>query len=98
MAIVFDWHKQFREDRADISDDFRSGRSRISNSAKNIQTSLLRGTWFWSREKLEFAVCSAMARFGVYFYKAIFSEWMERYLKCADYWGSYFGKGMKDIR
>ena len=67
-------------------------------SAKNIQTSLLRGTWFWSREKLEFAVCSAMARFGVYFYKAIFSEWMERYLKCADYWGSYFGKGMKDIR
>ena len=54
MAIVFDLHRRFREDRVDISEDFRSGGSRISNSAKNIQTSKLRGTWFWSREELEF--------------------------------------------
>ena len=92
MAIGFDLYKRFREDRADISDDFQSGRSRISNSAKNIQTSKLRGTWFRSREELELAVCSAVARFGVDFYKDISSEWTERHMKCATYGGSYFEK------
>ena len=31
----------FREGRADISDDFRSGRPRISDSDKNVQISAL---------------------------------------------------------
>ena len=69
MAIVFDWHKQILEDRADISDDCRIGRSCISNSAKNIKTSKLRTTRFRSREELEIAVCRAVARFGLHFHK-----------------------------
>ena len=92
MTTVFDWNKQFREDRADISHDFRSGRSRIYNRTKNIQTPKHRGTWFRSREELEFAVSSAAARFGVDFYKDISSEWVEKHMKCAAYGGSYFEK------
>ena len=97
MTIVYDWHKRFREDRAEISDDFRNGRSRISNSTKNIQTSKLQCTWFRSREEFESAVCSAMARFGVDFYKDITSEWMERHMECDAYGGLLFRKGMRDI-
>ena len=92
--IVFDWYKRFCENQADISDDFRSGRSIIYNSAKNIQTSKLRGTWFRSREELEFAECRAVARFGFDFYKDISktSGWIERHMKCSAYKGSYFEK------
>ena len=75
MAIVFDLHKRFREDRADINDDCQGGRSRISNSAKNIQT------WFRSREELEIAVCRAVARFGLHILKDMSSEWIERHMK-----------------
>ena len=92
MVIVFDWYKQFCEDRAYISDDFRSGRSCIYNSAKNVQTCKLRGTWFQSREEFEFAVCRAVARFGFDFYKDISSGWIERHMKCSAYQGSYFEK------
>ena len=80
------------EDRANISEEFRGMRSNISNSSKNIQTSKLRGTWFRSREEFEFADCSAVARFGVYFYKDITSEWMARHMKCGAYGSSYFEK------
>ena len=45
-----------------------------------------------SSEELKFAVCSAMARFGVDFYKDISTEWVERHMKCAAYGGSYFEK------
>ena len=75
MAIVFDWHKRFWED------DCRSGRFRISNSAKNIQTSKLPTTWFRSRKEFEIAVCRAVARFGLHFHKDMSSEWIERHMK-----------------
>ena len=64
----------------------------IYNSAKNIKTSKLRGTWFRSREELEFAVCRAVAGFGFDFYKVIPSGWIERHMKCSAYQGSYFEK------
>ena len=81
MAIVFDWHKRFWADRADISDDCRSRRSRISKSAQNIQTSKLPTTLFWSTEELEIAVCRAVAIFGLHFHKDMSTEWIDRHMK-----------------
>lgn len=94
--IVFDWHKRFREGRVDIS-DFRSGRPRISDSAKNVQDAISddkrRGTRFQNRE-LKFAVRRAVARVGEDF-KDVYSEWLERHIKCVACGGSYFEKEWK---
>ena len=45
--------------------------------------SQLRGTRLQKREELEFAVRSAVAKFGVDFYKDVCSEWAERHMQCA---------------
>ena len=42
MTIIFDWHQRFLKGRADISDDFRSGRPHISDSAMDILISASR--------------------------------------------------------
>ena len=54
--------------------------------------SQLRGTRFQKREDLKFAVHSAVAKFGVDFYKDAYSEWVERHMQCAACGGSYFKK------
>ena len=54
--------------------------------------SQLQGTSLQRREELEFAVCSAVAKFGVDFYKDVCSEWVERHMQCAACGGSYFEK------
>ena len=57
--------------------------------------SQLRGTWFQKREELKFAVRSAVVKFGVAFYKDVYSDWVERHMHCAAYGGSYFVKECK---
>ena len=52
----------------------------------------LRGTRLQKREALEFAVRSAVAKFGIDFYKDVCSEWVERHMQCALCGGSYFEK------
>ena len=59
--------------------------------------SQLRGTRLQKREELEFAVRSAVAKFGVYLYKDVCSEWVERHIQCAACGGSYFEKECKTI-
>ena len=54
--------------------------------------SQLRGTRLQKRDELEFAVRSAVAKFGVDFYKDVCSEWVERHMQCAACGGSYFEK------
>ena len=49
-------------------------------------------TMLQKREELEFAVRSAVAKFGVDFYKDVCSEWVERHMQCGAYGGSYFEK------
>ena len=44
--------------------------------------SQLRGTRLQKREELEFAVGSAVAKFGIDFYKDVCSEWVERHMQC----------------
>ena len=44
------------------------------------------------REELEFAVRSAVAKFGEDFYEDVCSEWVERDMQCAAYGGSYCEK------
>ena len=39
-TIGFDWYKPFWVDRVGISDNFRSEKSRISDSAKNVQDAI----------------------------------------------------------
>ena len=39
-TIVFDWYKPFWVNRVGISDDFRSEKPRISDSAKNVQNAI----------------------------------------------------------
>ena len=51
--------------------------------------SQLRGIRLQKREELEFAVSSAVAKFGVDFYKDVCSEWVERHMQCTAYGGSY---------
>ena len=57
--------------------------------------SQLRGTLFQKREELIFAVRSADAKFGVDFYKDVYSDWVERDMQCAACGGSYFVKECK---
>ena len=52
----------------------------------------LRSTRLQKREELEFAVRSAVAKFGVDLYKDVCSEWVERHMQCAACGGSYFEK------
>ena len=52
--------------------------------------SQLRGSRFQDREELKFAVRSAVAKFGVDFYKDVYSEFVERHMKCAGCGGSNF--------
>ena len=54
--------------------------------------SQLRGTRLQKREELEFAVRSAVAKFGVDFYKDVCSKWVERHVQCAACGGSYLEK------
>ena len=54
--------------------------------------SQLRGTRLQKREELEFAVRSAVAKFGIDLYKDVCSEWVERHMQCAACGGSYFEK------
>ena len=63
-------------------------------SAADLSTfkAQLRGTRLRKREELEFAVRSAVAKFGVDFYKDVCSEWVERHVQCAACGGSYFEK------
>ena len=73
----------------DISDNFRSGRPRNSGGRhKHVLISASK-TRLQKREELEFAVCNALAKFGVDFYKDVCSEWVERDMQCAAYGGSY---------
>ena len=88
MGIVFDWHKRFR-DLADITTISRVEDPVFSTVLRTFK--LLSFGIHGSGVELEFAVCSAVARFGD-FYKDISSEWMERHLNCAAYGGSYFEK------
>ena len=44
------------------------------------------------REELEFAVRSAVAKFGVDFYEDVCCEWVDRYMQCTAYGGSYSEK------
>ena len=67
-TITFEWHKRFWEGQADISDDFWSERLRISDSIKNVQISASRYNL-----ELKFADRSAVAKFGVDFYKDVYS-------------------------
>ena len=57
--------------------------------------SQLRGTRFQNREELKFAVRSAVAKFSVDFYKDVYSELVERHMKCAGCGGFYFEKECK---
>ena len=52
-------------------------------SATELSTfkSQLRGTGFQKREELKFAVRSAVAKFGVDFYKDVFSDLVERHMQ-----------------
>ena len=53
----------------------------------------LRGTRFQNREELKFAVCSAVPKFRVDFYKGVYSyKWVKRHMKSAACGGSYFEK------
>ena len=45
--------------------------------------SQLRGTKLQKREEIEFAVRSAVGKFGIDFYKDVCSEWVERHMQCA---------------
>ena len=54
--------------------------------------SQLRGTRLQKREELEFAVRSAVAKFGKDFYKDVCSKWVERHMQCAACGGAYFEK------
>ena len=54
--------------------------------------SQLRGTRLQKREELEFTVRSAVAKFGIDFYKDVCSEWVERHMQCAACGGSNFDK------
>ena len=52
----------------------------------------LRGARLQKRKELELAVRSAVAKFGVDFYKDVCSEWVERHMQCAAVGGFYFEK------
>ena len=52
----------------------------------------LRGIRLQKREELEFANRSAVAKFGIDFYKDVCSEWVERHMQCAACGGSYCEK------
>ena len=52
--------------------------------------SQLQCTRLQERDELEFAVCSAVAKFGVDFYKDVCSEWVEGHMQCAACGGSNF--------
>ena len=54
--------------------------------------SQLRGTRLQKREELEFAVRSAVAKFGIDFYKDVCCQWVERHMQWAVCGGSYFEK------
>ena len=54
--------------------------------------SQLRGTRLQKTEELEFAVRSAVTKFGIYLYKDVCSEWVERHMQCAACGGSFFLK------
>ena len=54
--------------------------------------SQLRGTQFQKIEGLKFAFLSAVVKFGVDFYKDVYSDWVERHMQCAACEGSYFMK------
>ena len=55
----------------------------------------LRGTRFQKREECRFTVRSAVAKFGIDFYKDVNSEWVERLMQCAACGSSYFEKEWK---
>ena len=57
--------------------------------------SQLRDTGFQKREELRFAVHSAVAKFGVDFYKDVYSECVERLMQCATCGCPYFEKECK---
>ena len=54
--------------------------------------SQLPGTRLQKREEFKFAVSSAVAKFGIDFYKDVYGEWVERHMQCAACEGSYFEK------
>ena len=58
----------------------------------SLLKSQLRDTRPQKREKLEFAVRSAVAKFSRDFYKDVYSEWVERHMQCPACGGSYFEK------
>ena len=66
-------------------------------SATELRTfkSQLPGTWFQRREELKFAVRSAVAKFGVDFYKDVFSDWVERHMQFTACGCFYFVKECK---
>ena len=71
-----------------ISDNFRSGRPRNSGGRRKHVLISASKTRLEKREELEFAVRSAVEKFGVDFYKDVCSEWFEKYMQCAAYVGS----------
>ena len=78
-----------------ISDDFRSGRPRNSGDRALSTFAASRYTVPEKREELKFAVRSAVAKFGVDFYKYVYSDWVKRHMQCAACGGSYFEKECK---
>ena len=56
----------------------------VFRTALKTFKSQLRGTPFQNREELKFAVCSAVAKFGVDFYKDAYNElnFNKTYVKC----------------
>ena len=49
------------------------------------------------KKEFKFAVRSEVVKFGVAFYKDVYSDWVERHMHWAVCWGFLFCKGMQDM-